>query len=244
MAYPIDMRNEDRPPWLETIKPDEERRPSTAGRAVALTLLGLGLIAAIAFGMMRWQAGRSGGGEGALIAAPTEAYKVRPNDPGGLKVEGEGDAAIATSAGAGAGNGAVDLGAVPETPIAGENAPRPNAVPTADARRSAVAAVPASGGKLVAAEPMGRPRANVPGGVGGGSLVQLGAFPTEAAANGAWGEFAKRFGYIAALGKSVEQADVNGLKVYRLRINAGSANQAADICARLRIAGESCFVTS
>nr|WP_241769266.1 hypothetical protein [Sphingomonas melonis] len=27
-------------------------------------------------------------------------------------------------------------------------------------------------------------------------------------------------------------------------MNAGSANQAADICGRLRVAGESCFVAS
>ena len=30
----------------------------------------------------------------------------------------------------------------------------------------------------------------------------------------------------------------------RLRVDAGSANQAADICGRLRVAGETCFVAS
>ena len=35
-----------------------------------------------------------------------------------------------------------------------------------------------------------------------------------------------------------------GRTLYRLRVNAGSANQAADICGRLRVAGESCFVAS
>ncbi|WP_447411482.1 SPOR domain-containing protein [Clostridium perfringens] len=35
---------------------------------------------------------------------------------------------------------------------------------------------------------------------------------------------------------------IGGRTLYRLRVNAGSANQAADICGRLRVAGESCFV--
>jgi hypothetical protein len=243
MAEHMNLRDEDRLPWLETVEPDEPPRSNT-GRTIALVLLGVGLLLAILIGLTRWQQSRNAGGDGTLIAAQDGDYKVRPDEPGGLKVEGEGDAAIATSAGAGAGNGAVDLKAVPEAPIAGSPETRPTAVPTPAAGKSAVAQVPASGGRLVAAAPMGPSRGNVPGAVGGGALVQLGAFPSEGAANGAWGNFAKRFGYLAALGKSVEAADVNGRTVYRLRVNAGSANQAADICGRLRVAGESCFVTS
>ncbi len=44
-----------------------------------------------------------------------------------------------------------------------------------------------------------------------------------------------------ALGKVVQPVASNGKTLYRLRVNAGSANQAADICGRLRVAGESCF---
>jgi hypothetical protein len=242
MVEHINLRDEDRLPWLETVEPDEEPA-STVPRTIAIVLLGLALLAAILFGLVRWQGIRGDGGDGTLIAAQEGDYKVRPDDPGGLKVEGEGDAAIATSAGAGAGNGAVDLKAVPEAPVA-RTAQVPRTAPTAAPGRNAVAQVPASGGRLVAAAPMGASRANVPGAVGGGSLVQLGAFPTEAAANGAWGTAAKRFGYLAALGKSVQTAEVNGRTLYRLRVDAGSANQAADICGRLRVAGEACFVTS
>lgn len=234
-------RDEDRLPWLETIEPDEER--SSFGRTALLALLGLALVAAVLFGAMRWWRGGEAGGDGALIAAPEGDYKVRPDDPGGLRVEGEGDAAVATSAGAEAGGGAVDLRAVPEIPVAAAHAPRPEPSPTPDAGRNAVVRVPASGGRLTAATPMSQRRANVPGAAGGGSLVQLGAFPTEAAANTAWGTFAKRFGYIAALGKAVERAEVDGRTIYRLRVDAGSAGQAADICGRLRVAGEACFVT-
>lgn len=241
MVDRMDLRDEDRLPWLETVEPDEDDRRHT-GRNLALGVLALAVVAALVVGIVLWRQSVGGEGDGTLIAAQEGDYKVRPDDPGGLRVEGEGDAAIATSAGAKAGEGSVDLKAVPEAPVAGVRARPPEPSPAAD--RDAVAQVPASGGRLIAKPPMGASRANIPGAVGGGSLVQLGAFPTEAAANTAWGTFAKRFGYLAALGKSVEQAEVNGRKVFRLRVNAGSANQAADICGRLRVAGEACFVTS
>ena len=48
----------------------------------------------------------------------------------------------------------------------------------------------------------------------------------------------------APLGKSVQPVATGGRTLYRLRVNAGSANQAADICGRLRVAGETCFVAS
>ena len=57
-----------------------------------------------------------------LIAAQEGDYKVKPDDPGGLKVEGEGETAIATSDGAGGGNASIDLNATPETPVSGAKA--------------------------------------------------------------------------------------------------------------------------
>ena len=74
--------------------------------------------------------------------------------------------------------------------------------------------------------------------------MQLGAYPSEAVANAAWASFSKRFGYLAPLGKSVQPVVAGGKTLYRLRVNAGGANQAADICGRLKVAGESCFVAS
>lgn len=239
MSEHMDLRDEDRLPWLETVEPDEESRGGV-GRTVAGVLLGLALVAAVVFGVYSWRH-RAPDADGALIAAQQGSYKVRPDDPGGLKVEGEGDAAVATSAGKGASNGAVDLRAVPEAPVT--PAAPVAAKSTQPGRRTAVAAVPAAGGRLVAAAPVNAGPARAPG-VVGGSLVQLGAFPSEAAANAAWGGFAKRFGYLAALGKSVQPVEVNGHTFYRLKVNAGSNTQAADIVARLRVAGEDSFVTN
>jgi hypothetical protein len=208
---------------------------------VVAVLIGLALVAAAAFAFTRLRGPATSDGGGQLIAAQEGDYKIKPNDPGGLKVKGEGDTAIATSAGA-SNAGAIDLKAVPETPIAGRPAQPAPAVKAGGTR--VAADVPASGGRLAAAPPVQAPRASVPGAASGGSLVQLGAFPTESAANSAWSALAKRFGYVATLGKEVQPAEVNGRKVFRLRVNAGSAGAAADICGRLKVAGEGCFVTS
>lgn len=235
----IDLRAEDRLPWLETVEADEPEGPGLA-RVVIAVLIGLAVVAAVALGIYAMRGTGTATGNGALIAAQEGDYKIRPDDPGGLRVEGEGEAAIATSAGAAA-PGAIDLKAVPEAPITGRRA-QPQAAPSGGASR-AVADVPGSGGRLAVTPPLARPRAPVPGAGSGGSLVQLGAFPNEAAANAAWSAIARRFSYVASLGKQVVAAEVNGRTMYRLRVNAGSANAASDVCGRLKVAGESCFVT-
>lgn len=240
MAERMDLREEDRLPWLETVEPDEPEGVG-AGRVVAFVLLGLAVLAALIFAIYKLQ-NRTPAGDGQLIAAQEEDYKVRPTDPGGLKVEGEGDAAIAASAGKDTRKGAIDLNAVPEKPVQGARVVATPA-PREQGGRNAVAQVPASGGKLVAAPPVSvKPVAAVSG--GSGSLVQLGAFPSESAAKTAWGSFSKRFAYLAPLGNSIQPVATGGRTLYRLRVNAGSANAAADICGRLKVAGESCFVAS
>lgn len=238
MADDMDLREEDRLPWLETVEPDEERG-APIGKVVALVVLGLAVLAAIIFGLYKLQNQPSADGQ--LIAAQEGDYKVKPDEPGGLKVKGEGDAAIATSAGK-AGNGSIDLNAVPEKPIDGHRV-TPAAKPASTGGSNTVAQVPASGGRLVAAKPVTVQRGPAAA-TSGGSLVQLGAYPSEATANAAWAGFSKRFGYLAPLGQSIQSVATGGRTLYRLRVNAGSANQAADICGRLRVAGESCFVAS
>lgn len=232
------IAEDDRLPWLESADDDYREGPSPM-RLIGIAAIVIALIAAAVWAVDRF--GGSGGttGSGELIAAQDGDYKVKPDTPGGMKVEGQGDSVFRTSEGASA-VGAIDTRAVPEAPIAGKTtAPAPR--PTQGATRVVTAVPPATSGRLTAQAP-GMPLPKTATGGGGGALVQLGSFPTEAAANTAWETLSKRFAYIANLGKSIEQADVRGNTVYRLRVNAGSNGNATTICGRLKVAGEACFV--
>ncbi len=231
------LTEEDRLPWLESADDDYREGPSVL-RIVALIAIVLALLAAAvwAFNSVRNSSGPTGSGE--LIAAAEGDYKVKPDQPGGMKVEGQGDTVFRTSEGGG-GTSAIDTRAVPEAPVTGTVAkPAPKSGPGTS---QVVTEVPASSGRLTAQAPsVDLPKLAYAG--GGGSVVQLGSFPNEAAANAAWSMVSKRFAYVAALGKSVEKADVAGNTVYRLRVNAGSAGNASSICGRLKVAGEACFI--
>ncbi len=216
-----EMRDEDRLPWLETVEDDYDDGPSIV-RIVLLVLLALAIVAAAIFGYQYLKKHQGVDGNGALITAQDGDYKVKPDDPGGMKVEGEGDTAIATSDGAGMGNAAIDLKTGPEAPIAG--------------KKVAPAKVDGGASKVVAAIPSAAAAAS------GGALVQLGSFSSESEANATWATISKKYAYLAPMGKSVQAAQVNGQTVYRLRVNAGGAGAATSLCAKLAAAGQACFV--
>jgi hypothetical protein len=233
------VTDQDRLPWLETAEDSEDNASIT--RIIGAVLVGLAAIAAILGGIYWFQHRKPATGNGDLIAAQEGDYKVKPDDPGGMKVDGEGDAAVATSGGSKAGEGKISVGDLPETPVEGQKANAGNGKAGAGAS-TATATASGPAGKLTAPAP-GKPVTIASGG-GAGAVVQLGAFPTEGAANAAWSAKAKRFDYLASLGKSVQKADVNGRTFYRLRVNAGSAGAAQDLCGKLKVAGETCLVTN
>lgn len=223
----LGLQDEDRLPWLEAVE-DEDADRVPAGRLVAFVaaaLLALGLVV----GGVWWLQGQKDGpeGDGTLIAASEGDYKVKPESPGGMKVEGQGDAAFATSEGAEA-TGKVDPASAPEAPVA---LPRPPAEapprPAAPAKPVVSAAVPASGGVLKAPPPPavaeGAP----------GTVVQLGAYESAAVANVAWAKLAASNPDLAKMQKVVVVAKVNGRIYHRLRANTGSAAAAAETCARV-----------
>lgn len=231
-----DLADEDRLPWLESA--DEEYQEGPAWRTVLLlVLIGLAIVAAAVFGIYWYKNRGLPVGNGALIAAPPGDYKVKPDSPGGMTIDGEGEAALAASQGGAPGNAAIDLNGVSEMPIQGQKA-APGAAPQVG---NGAIAVPGSGGRLTAA-PAGSNRPLPTAAGAGGAVVQLGSFPDEAEANANWAARSRRFAYLAPLGKSVEKADVNGKTVYRLRVNAGSAGAAQELCGKLKIAGEACFI--
>ena len=227
----------DRLPWLETADDDYEEKPPVLGKLLT-GIAGLAVIVAAIGGGWWLLEGQGGGGEGsgALINAAEGDYKVKPDDPGGMKVDGAGDTVFAASEGATT-NGSINVGAVPEAPVAGKAAPKAAPAPVSGASR-VTAAVPSAPAVAKAAAPSQR----APGPSAGSSIIQLGSFPAEAGANAAWARLSKRFNYLAPLGKSVEKADVNGKTVYRLRVNTGSNSQASELCGKLKAAGEACFL--
>ena len=102
---------------------------------------GWSLLAAVLGGIYWFKHRAPGPGNGDLIAAQEGDYKVKPDDPGGMKVAGEGDAAVAASGGAAGGNGSIAVSNLPEAPITGTQScarreeaapahrPRPRAYP-------------------------------------------------------------------------------------------------------------------
>ncbi|QAY77775.1 SPOR domain-containing protein [Sphingosinicella sp. BN140058] len=223
---------EDRLPWLEAVEDDDRGDgPSTLKMIVGvlIALVGIGAIVGGIFWMNNRNEVASGGAE--LIKAPEGPYKVRPDDPGGMAVEGEGDTAFAASAGQDPKSN-INTNAVPETPVGPGAQPQPKA-PSDGALLSApppTNAPPASGSATGAA-----PAPQAPAGPGG--TIQLGAFSSQANATNAWKALSGRFTYLAPLTHNVVPVSAGGKTLYRLR---ASGPGAANICGRLRVAGETC----
>lgn len=238
----LSLGDEDRLPWLEAVESEEEEPKVDTGKIfgfVVAALLALGIVV----GGIWWLRSQeqTPEGDGKLIAAQEGNYKVKPDETGGMKVEGQGDAAFAASEGADA-NGKLDLGAQTEAPVDGHRvAEAKPAAPVAMGQKASAAV--ASGGKLVAPKPTvpaPRPVAQAATTAPGTGLVQLGAYGSEASANQAWNALAQRYAFLGTMPKSVVQASVGGTTFYRLRVTAGA--QADDTCAKLKAGGANCIV--
>jgi hypothetical protein len=212
---------DDRLPWLEAADEDDDDGGPSAAKLIAFVVIGLVAIGLVVGGLF-WMGNRTGAGDGEpeLIAAPEGDYKVKPDDPGGMKVKGEGDTQFAASEGAQP-KGAIDTSRVPEAPVT----------------KAPAAAAPTSQPK---ATPQPAPAEPAPA-AAGGQTIQLGAFDSQAQANSAWKAMASRFSYLAPLSHSVMTAQVGGRTFYRLRASGAGAR---DICRRLEVAGESCIVVN
>jgi hypothetical protein len=243
---------EDRLPWLEPVEDETAEEGVSAGRLIAGLIAALVILGCVVGGVY-WLKQRVAGGDAGtvagnptLIAAQPGPYKTKPADQGGMQVKGQGDSAYAASEGADP-NASIDLSKVPEAPIAkGAPAPQPAApAPTPAKPVETAKAVPVAPVKTVPV-PAPKPTAPAPAPVqtvetpAAGGTIQLGALPSEAAANSAWKSLSGRYGYLAALNHSVVQAQVNGKTYYRLRAAAGGG--ASSVCSKLKVAGEACAV--
>lgn len=215
---------EDRLPWLEAVEDDERGDGPSVLKMIVGVIIALVGIGAIVGGIF-WMNNREqvAGGNAELIKAPEGDYKVRPDDPGGMAVEGEGDTAFAASEGQDP-KGNINTNAVPESPVGqggqGPTGPLLSAPPPTNAPATNAPATP------------GAPAQSGPSG-----SIQLGAFSSPASANSAWKALSGRFAYLAPLTHNVVPVTAGGKTLYRLR---ASGPGAANICGRLRVAGETC----
>lgn len=241
----LDTADEDRLPWLEAVEDEDEGTGVAAGKLIASLIAGLIALGLIVGGILWLRDRTSGGsGEGELIAAPAGDYKQRPDSPGGMQVEGQGDVAYSASEGADI-NSAIDLTALPEAPITEPNMPAgiepaPVPVPAPKPKPVAIAAKTPPPAKLAPVKAALAPVAPVETAPGGAGTIQLGAFSSEAKANAAWKSLSGRFSFLGGLALSVTPVASGGSTLYRLR--AGAGGDAKGICAKLRVAGESCVV--
>ena len=222
------LEDDDRLPWLEAVEEDDERDGPGAAKLIAFVVIGLIIIGLVVGGVF-WMRSptttdiASQNAEPEVIAAPQGDYKVKPTEPGGMKVQGKGDTAYAASEGAEP-QGQINTNAVPEAPV--------KAAP-----KQQTAEKPATPAPAPAAPKQQAQAAPAKPAVAGGATVQLGAFSSQAGAEKAWKALSGRFSYLAPLSHNVISATVNGKTVYRLRASGADAK---GVCGRLRVAGESC----
>ncbi|MBW8294271.1 SPOR domain-containing protein [Sphingopyxis sp.] len=244
----LGLESEDRLPWLEAADGVEEDGEVSSARLLVMVLGGLLLIGTVLGGLW-WVQNGGARGKGELIAAQDGNYKVAPKNDGAKNFEGEGDASFSASEGAEPA-GTVDPTRMPEEPAV---TPQEREAASAKAAADKAAAAKAKAKPaVVAAKVQPKPAATsvktpdaaakAAPAAAGSAMIQLGAFSSDAAAAKAWTNLSKRFAYLADLSKSVSPAKVGDGTVYRLRVSAGTAANAANLCGKLRVAGENCVV--
>jgi hypothetical protein len=131
--------------------------------------------------------------------------------------------------------GPVALTPAPATPQAA--APKP-AVPQAVAPKP-VAAAPAPAPSAVVSAPAAKPAFSA----SGAWLVQIAATASEASAISEWNRYSKASADLfAGAERVVQQADVNGKTVYRLRVGSfASKEDAAAFCSAFKAKGGNCY---
>ena len=224
------LGNDDRLPWLEAVEEEGGESGPSALKLIVAVLIGLAAIGGIVGGIF-WLGNRDGAESGVpeLIAAADGPYKVKPDSPGGMTVEGQGATAFDAAQG-GTPNASIDTDAVSETPVTAQ----PKAPAPAAKEPPLLKAPPPTNAPAAKAGPA----APAPAAAAGGATIQLGAFPNAATAEKAWKAMSGRFAYLAPLSHSVVSAQVGGKTWYRLR---ASGPGAANVCGRLRVAGENCL---
>lgn len=215
--------DEDRLPWLEAVDEEDGPRGISARRmfaALVVVLLAVAVVAGTFFWIGRDGSERSGAPE--LIRAPVAPYKVKPSDPGGLDVAGESETAFQTSAGQDL-DSRLNLEALSKEDVArGTQGKDDEDAATADA----------------APDPVAKPEPAKPAVAANGSVIQLGAYKSQAQAQRGWDALSARFPSLSGLTKMIVPYPGG----FRLRAAASSPAAASDACKTVQAGGGSCFV--
>ncbi|WP_407051363.1 SPOR domain-containing protein [Methyloraptor flagellatus] len=127
--------------------------------------------------------------------------------------------------------------------------PAPAAAPTTTAG-APIALGPVGPTRLAAAPPAAAPATTAstqpvsitPPAGAGDFLVQIAATGSDAEAKRAFAEAQRKYPVLGGRSLVVQQADVNGKSYHRVRVSAGSRDQAVALCEQLKSAGGSCMV--
>jgi hypothetical protein len=122
-----------------------------------------------------------------------------------------------------------------------DTAPLPALRPTAAAPTAPVAQAPKEVAAVSPAATQAQPTTAAPGSYG----VQIASLPSEAEAKKSYASLSKKFaGVLSGRSYEIRKADIAGKGTfYRLRIPAGSKDEAAAICEKYRSAGGSCLIS-
>lgn len=220
--------------------PSYRVRPAVQGPNWRLIAIGGGLAAVLVLGAaIAWGLSQGGAPRSVpLIEADPRPIKIRPDDPGGLRVPNQDDLIFERNRGAPLPPSGARLAPEPETPAldalraqVAQATPEPEPTP---APQQATAAAPRP-----AAPPAATPApATAPRPVPGGSVrVQLGALTSEEAARGEWDRLAARHpDLLGAFRPQILRFDREGqASLFRLRIGGfRDVDAARAFCEQMR----------
>lgn len=231
----------------EAIVPSYRVAREPAGAAWRMVAVAGGLLGVIGLGAVGWWGVQRLGGTGSVpvVEADPRPFKIRPDDPGGLRVPNQSEMILErpshraqTPAQAGRPATMAPAAEVPNLEgLRAAVAPPPAPVPAASPVQAPVQATPAAPAATVTA----------PGAAqslfGGRATVQLGALPTADAARAEWDRLARRLpDLFDGRSPSILRFERDGAApMFRLRLTGLADNDAAArFCEQVRGRGGAC----